>query len=289
MSAAAAITRREALRGRLFALYDALHEHFGYEPHWWPLRSDTPHFEIMVGAVLVQQTRWETVEAAVVRLIEAGLLGPAALAAADPATLAALIRPCAFYAQKAHDLQAICRYLLAHYDGELVPLLAQPRAAARAELLSLPRIGQETADTILLYAGGHALFVVDAYARRLFARLDLAPGFDFTRARYDDVQRLVEEALTPWRRAGTPSGGPALPDPRSLAPDGSLRHFLWDLHALIVEACIHHCLASNPRCSRPGTRRGFIDERKCAGHCTACGGCPLRATCASYQRQVLAP
>src|SRR6266508_3681604 len=106
------------LRDRLLALYDALYAHFGHEPHWWPIVSDTPQVEIIVGAVLVQQTRWETVEAAVVRLRDAGLLAPAALAAADTAALAALIRPCAFHSQKAPGLQAICRYLVERYAGD---------------------------------------------------------------------------------------------------------------------------------------------------------------------------
>src|SRR5215207_2915207 len=183
------------LQTRLLALYDALAAHFTHEPHWWPIVSDTPQFEILIGAVLVQQTRWETVEAAVVRLRDAGLLDPAALAAADTAALAALIRPCAFHTQKAPGLQAICRHLVERYAGDLAALLAQARVPLRAELLALPRIGRETADTIMLFGGGHPIFIVDAYARRLLARLDLAPGFDFLRARYDDVQALIETAL----------------------------------------------------------------------------------------------
>ena len=184
------------LRQRIFTLYDALAAHFSHEPHWWPIISDTPQFEILIGAVLVQQTRWETVEAAIVRLRDAGLLDPAALAAADTAALAALIRPCAFHLQKAPGLQAICRYLVARYAGDMSALLAQERAPLRDELLALPRIGRETADAIMLFGGGHPIFIVDAYARRLLDRLDLAPGFDFARARYDDVQALIEGALT---------------------------------------------------------------------------------------------
>src|SRR5690242_10099079 len=180
-----------ALRKRLLALYHALDAHFGHEPHWWPLVSDTPQFEIMIGAVLVQQTRWETVEAAVLRLRVAGLLSPAALAAADTGALALLLRPCAFHTQKAPGLQAICRYLVERYGGDVGALLAQPRAPLRAELLALPRIGRETADAIMLFGGAHPLFIVDAYARRLLARLGLAPGIDFMRAPYDTVQQLV--------------------------------------------------------------------------------------------------
>src|SRR3954469_800897 len=186
------------LQSRLLALYDSLFTHFRHEPHWWPIVSDTPQFEVLIGAVLVQQTRWETVEAAVVRLRDTELLDPAALAAADTAALAALIPPCAFHMQKAPGLQAICRYLVERYAGDMAALLAQARAPLRAELLALPRIGRETADAIMLFGGGHPVFIVDAYARRLLDRLDLAPGFDLTRARYDDVQALIEGALSPW-------------------------------------------------------------------------------------------
>jgi len=268
-----AVNSTSDLRARLLALYDALHQHFGHEPHWWPIITDTPQFEIFVGAVLVQQTRWETVEAAIRRLHAAGLLAPAALAAAHTPALAALIRPCAFHEQKAAGLQAICQRLVASYGGTLAALLDQPRAPLRTELLALPRIGPETADTIMLYAGGHPVFIVDAYTRRLFARLDLVPGFDFARTRYDQVQALIEDALLPWT-----------PDTASYPHlDGSLRHFLWDLHALIIEECIHHCLATNLRQDRPGLRRAFVDPRKCATHCLVCLGCPLRTSCATYQ------
>jgi endonuclease-3 related protein len=230
--------------------------------------------------VLVQQTRWETVEAAVVRLRDAGLLDPAALAAADPAELAQLIRPCAFHTQKAPGLQSICRYLVEHYAGDMAALLAQPRAPLRAELLALPRIGRETADTIMLFGGGHPVFIVDAYARRLLGRLDLAPGFDFARARYDDIQALVEGAVTEeirdWgletRTYSLPIANPQLP----------VANFFRNFHALIVEECIHHCLANNPRQDRPGARRVFVDPRKCAEHCQGCQGCPLRGMCATY-------
>ena len=269
------------LRDRLLALYDALYAHFGHEPHWWPIVSDRPQFEIIVGAVLVQQTRWETVEAAVVRLRDAGLLAPAVLAAADTAALAALIRPCAFQEQKAPGIRAIARHILDRHGGDVAALLTQARAPLRAELLALPRIGRETADTIMLYAGGHPVFIVDAYARRLFARLDLAPGFDFTRARYDDVQALIEGALQNDERR-TPNDE-EISNSAFSVQRSALRDFLWDLHALIIEECIHHCLATSPRQDRPGARRSFVDPRKCAAHCIVCQGCPLREMCAYYR------
>jgi endonuclease-3 related protein len=270
------------LQERLLALYDALFAHFGHEPHWWPIVSATPQFEMLVGAVLVQQTRWETVEAAVLRLRDAGLLDPAALAVSDTAALAALIRPCAFHMQKAPGLQAICRYLIERYAGDMTALLSQERAPLRAELLALPRIGRETADAIMLFAGGHPVFIVDAYARRLLGRLALVPGFDFARARYDDVQALIEGALNdPIVDCRLQIADYAPPIYNLQSP---ICNFYRNFHALIVEECIHHCLATSPRQDRPGARRLFVDPRKCAAHCLDCQGCPLRGMCAEYGR-----
>jgi endonuclease III related protein len=281
MQQSTALTRGE-LGPRLLSLYEALYAHFGSEPHWWPIITDTPQFEILVGSVLVQQTRWETVEAAIARLRGAGLLSPAALAGMDTATLAALIRPCAFHTQKAPGLQAICRYIVERYDGDLGAMLAQPRAPLRAELLALPRIGRETADSIMLFGGAHPAFIVDAYARRLLERLDLAPGFDFARAPYDAVQSLIEHALT------DPIVDRRLQIADYAAPILNLQspscNFYRNFHALIVEECIHHCLATRQRHDQPGARRRFVDPRKCAAHCLVCQGCPLRRMCATYRR-----
>lgn len=259
---------------RIRNLYNALDAHFAYESHWWPIFTVQRQFEVLVGAVLVQQTRWEAVEGAVQRLIARGWLSPVALAAADTAELAALIRPCAFHSQKAPGLQAISRYLIERYDGDSAALFAQKRAPLRAELLALPRIGRETADTMMLYAGQHPLFIVDAYARRLFARVDLLPGFDFLKEPYDAVQQLVEDALGSADLSFVIHNG---------QPATSNEHaFYWNFHALITEECIHHCLV-RPRCDLPGAQRRFLDPRKCAAHCRNCNGCPLRGVCAAYE------
>lgn len=246
----------------LLHLYDTLDAHFGHEPHWWPITTDNPLFETLLGAILVQQTRWEAVEAAVARLVAAGLFSAQALAEADPAEVAPLLKPCAFYTQKAAGLQQICAYLMQHYRGDLGALLGRERSLVREELLSLPRIGRETADTIMLYAGEHPLFVVDAYARRLFGRLNLFPDLDCARVPYDTLQARVEQVVA------------------AEVPREPLRFFYWHLHELIIEACIHHCLATSPRCFRPGAqRRNFVDPRKCADHCRTCSACPLSTGC----------
>lgn len=280
------MTGDHALGERLLACFAALDKHFGHEPHWWPVVTDDPPFEVLVGAVLVQQTRWETVEAAIIRLRDAGLMSPLTLAMANTDTLAALIRPCAFHAQKAAGLQTICCEIAQRYEGNTTRLLTGKRNEVRTRLLALPRIGRETADTIMLYGGGWPVFVVDAYTRRLFARLDLAPGFDFLRAPYDAVQRLVEYALHPFLPGTTAPAMENFHVHRTVETNHNGAFFFAQFHALIIEACVHHCLAHNPRCDQPGLRRTFIDPRKCATHCLTCRGCPLRQRCAAFNGTV---
>jgi len=270
------------LSTRLVALYSALSAHYAHEPHWWPMFSEQPQFEVIVGAVLVQQTRWEAVEGAVQRLIERGWLSPAALATADTGELAACIRPCAFHTQKAPGLQAIARYLLEHYNGDPATLLAKERSALRAELLALPRIGRETADTIMLYGGNHPAFIIDAYARRLFARLDILPGYDFLRAPYDEVQQIIETAILDCRSQIVD----LFERSAICAVQSAMHQFQWRFHALITEECIHHCL-TKPRCDLPGAHRRFLDPRKCAEHCRTCTGCPLREMCSAYRSALI--
>ncbi len=258
MPNASALRRGEYMR--LIDIYTTLRAHFGplHGPDarrpWWPLFGDQPPFEILVGAVLVQQTRWETVEAAVRRLLAAGLLSPPALAAADPAALAALIRPAAFHTQKAAGLIAIARHICARYAGSLERLLARPTAELRAELLALPRIGRETCDVIMLYAGGHPVFVVDEYTRRLFERVGAGEKW---RAPYD-VLRLAIEA--------------------------DIQHsaLYADFHAQINEACVRYCL-SRPRCDGPPARRVYSVQEGRESYLASDAGCPLRAVCAYYQ------
>lgn len=247
----------------LAQIYARLRAHFGaiHGPEagspWWPLYGDDPPFEIIVGAVLVQQTRWETVEAAVLRLIAAGLLSPPALAAADPEPLAALIRPAAFHTQKAPGLIAIARHICERYGGSTAAMLARPTAELRAELLALPRVGRETCDVTMLYGGGHPVFVVDEYTRRLFERL--RPGEPIWRAPYEALRAAIEAELAP-------------PDPALYA----------EYHALINEACVRYCL-SRPRCDGPPARRVYSRQDGRESYLDRHEGCPLRPVCAFYQ------
>ncbi|MGH9534331.1 MAG: endonuclease III domain-containing protein [Terriglobales bacterium] len=196
-----------------------LSRHFGPQ-HWWPARS---RWEIMVGAVLTQNTAWRNVELAIAELRRRNWLTPPAILAVRPQELGAAIRSAGFYRQKARCLQALAAWVERRHGGRLSRLFRQPMAVLRAELLALPGIGPETADSILLYAGGHASFVVDAYTLRLLDRhgepIAAGPG-----DRY--------ERVSAWFAAGL----------------GYEVARLQEMHALIVAAGKAYCRKTTPRC-----------------------------------------
>jgi len=173
--------------------YRLLLNHYGPQ-HWWP--ADSP-FEVTVGAFLTQNTNWSNVEKAIANLRQAEALSCAAILGTAPAELEQLIRPAGFFRQKAERLKLFCRHLGNRYQGNLDAMLRQPTADLRRELLSLKGIGPETADSILLYAGQHLSFVVDAYTNRLFQRLGALTGdetYDRVRALFMD--RLPQDVAT---------------------------------------------------------------------------------------------
>ncbi len=156
---------------------------------WWPGRT---RFEIIVGAILTQNTSWRNVAQAIERLREARLLTPARLAALPQARLAECIRPAGYYNIKADRLKRFLNYLRARHGLSLPRMVARQPSLLRRELLAVRGIGPETADSILLYAGGVPSFVVDAYTRRILGRHGLIhPG-----APYEEIQQLFMQALT---------------------------------------------------------------------------------------------
>lgn len=268
----------------LLKLYQQLHTHFGpligpqaYRP-WWPIFGTDPPFEMLVAAVLVQQTRWELVERVVLRLLDVGMLQPAALAQTQAQTLSELIRPVAFYRQKAPGLIAIASHIQQHYAGRTATMLAQATAPLRQELLALPRIGYETCDVTLLYAGQHALFVIDEYTRRLFERVFQAEATELDeragqkrvwRQPYEKVRLRVEAAL---RREQQHSPIAQMTEQALFA----------DFHAQINEACVRYCL-SRPRCDGPPARRVYSRQEGRDHYHGRADGCPLRDMCGYYQ------
>jgi endonuclease III related protein len=169
-------------------LYECLFAAYGPQ-HWWP--AETP-LEVVVGAVLTQNTAWNNVAIAISNLRERGLLGLDALLAAPMEAVKEAIRPSGFYNVKYERLRNVLRFLAA--QGGIAGALALPDDGLRVELLAVPGVGPETADSILLYALHKPSFVVDAYTRRLLARL----GHDWARdASYAQVQAWFTLALPP--------------------------------------------------------------------------------------------
>ena len=156
--------------------------------HWWP--ADSP-FEVMVGAVLTQSTSWTNVEKAIASLKAADALSPRAIRRLSHEELALTIYSAGFHNSKARKLKAMAEYLGDRFDDDLDAMKRVDPAALRAELLGVYGIGEETADSILLYAVGAPSFVIDAYTRRLLSRLGIVPERDT----YGAYQRLFEDSL----------------------------------------------------------------------------------------------
>lgn len=152
--------------------------------HWWPAES---RFEVIIGAILTQNTSWKNVERAILNLKREGLGSPEAMRHVSVRRLAAVIRPSGTFNIKADRLKSFVRFLMDRYGGDLNRLFEEPTDILRRRLLDVKGIGPETADSILLYAGGHPVFVIDAYTRRILGRHRLFP----TQASYDRLQRFL--------------------------------------------------------------------------------------------------
>lgn len=168
-------------------VYQRFLAHYGPQG-WWP--ADTP-FEVAIGAILTQSTAWTNVARAIANLKAAGSLDPFVLHRMPDAELAGLIRPSGYFNAKARKVKAFVAVLVEEFEGEMARLVALPTATLRERLLTIYGIGPETADSIALYAGGHPLFVVDAYTRRLAVRLGLAEP----NVSYDDLQAIFTANL----------------------------------------------------------------------------------------------
>jgi len=177
----------DGLGRRLREIYARLEGAFGPQS-WWP--GETA-FEVMVGAVLTQNTAWINVEKAIRRLKEEGLLNPRSLDRLRPEDLAERIRPAGYYNLKAGRLKNLVRLIMDRAAGDEHRLLEEPADVLRAALLEVKGVGPETADSILLYAAGRPVFVIDAYTRRILVRHGLAGG----REGYQDLQALFLDHL----------------------------------------------------------------------------------------------
>jgi endonuclease III related protein len=191
--------------------------------HWWPGRT---RFEVIVGAILTQNTSWSNVERAISALRREKLLDPPAIEKVSTERLAQLIRSSGYFRQKARKLKEFVQFLRDSHQGSLDKLFATPTAELREQLLAVHGIGPETADSILLYAGGHPVFVVDAYTRRILERHNLV----HPKASYEEIRAIFEQ---------------------SLPADSALYN---EYHALVVHTGKHFCQKRQPDCEHCSLR-----------------------------------
>lgn len=175
------------MQNELLEAYERLFAAFGPQ-NWWP--GESP-FEIMVGAVLVQNTAWRNVERAIDNLREAAVMEPGAMVALPPEELAELIRPAGYYQVKTRRLRNLVQFVVERFGGSLDAMFEIEQSTLRAELLGVHGIGPETADAILLYAGGLPSFTVDTYTHRVLAR----HGWIDYEADYHQIKDHFESSL----------------------------------------------------------------------------------------------
>jgi len=220
--------------------------------HWWP--AHTP-FEVVVGTFLTQNTAWTNVERALANLRAANLLSLEAIRQVPLPELERLIRPSGYFRQKAQRLKAFVAFLDGRYASSLDNLFTQPTDLLREQLLGLNGIGPETADSILLYAGNHPVFVVDAYTRRILDRHEILPQ----KTRYEEIRQVFERSLAPVAknkkeartRPKPESESPSTahqPSPMSTSPRSPTAQVYNEMHGLIVGVGKHYCKKAKPAC-----------------------------------------
>lgn len=226
--------------------------------HWWPAAN---RFEVIAGAYLTQNTAWTNVEQALANLRSAELLSAEGIRQVPPGRLECLIRPSGYFRQKAQRLKTFVAFLDDKYGGSLERLFAQPTGKLREELLSLNGVGPETADSILLYAGNHPVFVVDAYTRRILDRHGILPE----KTDYEEIRELFEKALATAGREPEAGRAPEEvqqasgirgarhtpghpPSAMSTAARTPLAQVYNEMHGLIVGVGKQYCKKAAPVC-----------------------------------------
>lgn len=233
--------------------YESLYRAWGAQ-HWWPAET---RFEVIVGAYLTQNTAWTNVDLALANLRTAQMLSVDGIRRVTLRRLEGLIRPSGYFRQKAQRLKTFVAFLDKKYGGSLDDLFAQPTEQLREELLSLNGVGPETADSILLYAGNHPVFVVDAYTRRILERHAILPE----KTDYEEIRNLFQRALKPLAHRleqssekGEPPmaagfrGAAHLPSAMSTSARTSLVQIYNEMHGLIVGVGKNHCGKSHAKC-----------------------------------------
>ena len=214
--------------------------------NWWPAQS---RFEVIIGAILTQNTAWGNVEMAITNLQRARVLSVKGIREIAQPELEQLLRPSGYFRQKSQRLKTFVEFLDRRYGGSLDRMFAEPTAKLRSELLALSGVGPETADSILLYAGHHPMFVVDAYTRRILER----HGIIGLKTGYEEIRALVEQSISQANpeslQVESVEGDPRHPVSRmsSRRCNDLVQHYN-EFHALIVRTGVEFC-RSTARCA----------------------------------------
>lgn len=248
------------------AYYHTLFSSWGRQ-HWWPAQS---RFEVIVGAYLTQNTSWSNVERALGSLRQARRLSIRGIRRTPLPALQKLIRSAGYFRQKAQRLKTFVRFLDQRYGGSLARMFAQPTAQIREELLALNGVGPETADSILLYAGNHPVFVVDAYTRRILERhriISPREGYHEIRGLFEEaLSRVADESLAGPAEAGPrlagarPHGSSHPPSPMSTARRTARAQVFNEMHGLLVGVGKNYCQKSQMRCEQCPLQK-FLPEK----------------------------
>jgi len=212
-------------------IYKTLLDNFGFQG-WWPLTTGGFHpkhhsggpktqhnkFEIIIGAILTQNTNWKNVEKALYNLNKNNLINLEKISKIKKEKLALLIKPSGYYNQKAKTIKNFCNFLFKNYNGNLNLFFKNNLNKLRDELLTIKGIGPETADSIILYAAEKPTFVIDAYTKRIYSRL-----FNIKKLDYDELKNIFENNLKD-------------------------RKIFNEYHALLVELGKNYCKNKNPLC-----------------------------------------
>jgi len=217
---------------KIQTIYQRLYKAFGPQ-NWWPGEDS---LEIIAGAILTQNTAWTNVEKAIRNLKEQGLLSARGLRDVPLEDLAKAIRSAGYFNEKAKKLKAFIDFLFINYGGSVKRMFKKETHLLRQELLEIKGIGRETADSILLYAGNRAVFVVDAYTRRILSRLQLISE----KADYQEIQQLFMQ---------------------NLPLDAQLFN---EFHALFVRLGKDICKKTKPDCGRCPLKK--VSNRQSPGH-----------------------
>lgn len=207
----------------LLKIYKQLYKAYGPQ-HWWPTISKNKEFEIIIGAILTQNTAWKNVEKAIKNLEDKNLIDVKNIKNIETNELANLIKPSGYYNQKAKKIKNFVKFLVENYDGNVNDFISNIKnsniGSIREKLLKIKGIGDETADSILLYAANKPVFVVDAYTKKIFSRLGVVGDKDS----YDKIK----ERFT-----------------KNIPKDVSVYN---EYHALIVRHGKGICKNKNPNC-----------------------------------------